>query len=397
MIRKVRDEYMNIGLFGFDFVSSNKGCEALTYTFLSMIERICADHKVVIYNFTYNDSLGKIPERYPNFKFEYVKINLKNPKYWITARNILSKCNAFFDATFGDGFSDIYGEKWNIKTDLIKQMVIWCKVPLILVPQTYGPYNNHKLEKWAMNIIRTSSLVYSRDNLSAKKLKEKADIDIKVASDMAFKLPYQETFYDLKSDKIKVGINISSLLWDSDWAKSNHFGLTVNYQEYHNKVIEELIQQGKYEIHIIPHVIDLEHPDSRENDYRICLKFKKKYGDRVIIAPPFETPIEAKSYISNMDIFIGSRMHATIGAISSGVATIPFSYSRKFEGLYGNIDYPYVISARSISTEEALINTQKWIDSYEQLQKKGKECVSNSIKKLDVFEQDILNVLKGRK
>ena len=162
-------------------------------------------------------------------------------------------------------------------------------------------------------------------------------------------------------------------------------------------MIEELIRQGKYEIHIIPHVIDLEHPDSRENDYRICLKFKKKYGDRVIIAPPFETPIEAKSYISNMDIFIGSRMHATIGAISSGVATIPFSYSRKFEGLYGNIDYPYVISARSISTEEALINTQKWIDSYEQLQKKGKECVSNSIKKLDVFEQDILNVLKGRK
>ena len=33
-------------------------------------------------------------------------------------------------------------------------------------------------------------------------------------------------------------------------------------------------------------------------------------------------------------------MHATIGAISSGVATIPFSYSRKFEGLFGNLEYP---------------------------------------------------------
>ena len=29
---------MIIGLFGFDFISSNKGCEALTYTFLSMME-----------------------------------------------------------------------------------------------------------------------------------------------------------------------------------------------------------------------------------------------------------------------------------------------------------------------------------------------------------------------
>lgn len=39
---------MIIGLFGFDFISSNKGCEALTYTFLSMMERY-----VVRKNFMY--------------------------------------------------------------------------------------------------------------------------------------------------------------------------------------------------------------------------------------------------------------------------------------------------------------------------------------------------------
>ena len=33
------------------------------------------------------------------------------------------------------------------------------------------------------------------------------------------------------------------------------------------------------------------------------------------------------------------RLDATIGSISSGVATIPFSYSRKFEGLFGNLEY----------------------------------------------------------
>lgn len=31
---------------------------------------------------------------------------------------------------------------------------------------------------------------------------------------------------------------------------------------------------------------------------------KKKYGDRIEIAPPFNTPIEAKSYIANMNIFM---------------------------------------------------------------------------------------------
>lgn len=44
--------------------------------------------------------------------------------------------------------------------------------------------------------------------------------------------------------------------------------------------------------------------NARENDYRVCLQLKKKYGDRIEIAPPFNTPIEAKSYIANMNIFI---------------------------------------------------------------------------------------------
>lgn len=192
-------------------------------------------------------------------------------------------CDVFFDATFGDGFSDIYGKKWNIKTDLIKQMVIWSGTPLVLVPQTYGPYNNLVLKKWAMRLIRKADLVYSRDNLSAKVIKEQSGVEIKVGSDMAFKLPYDRTKYKIDNERINIGINVSSLLWDSQWAKENHFGLTVDYKQYHIKILEWLIEQSKYKIHIIPHVIDLEQPNARENDYRVCLQLKKKYGDKIEI------------------------------------------------------------------------------------------------------------------
>ena len=310
---------MIIGLFGFDFTSSNKGCEALTYTFLSMMERLFDGEQLTVYNFTYNETLGIVPKQYPNIVFHQCNINLKNPEYWIKAFNTLKKCEAFFDATFGDGFSDIYGKKWNVKTDLIKQMVLWSGTPLVLVPQTYGPYSDALLKKWAMRLIRKADLVYSRDNISASIILEQSGTRIKVASDMAFKLPYDKSMYKFDNPKIKVGINVSSLLWDSTWAKENHFGLSVDYQQYHSELIEWLIKQSIYDIHIIPHVIDLSHPDARENDYRVCMELKERYNNRVIIAPPFDTPIEAKSYISNMDIFIGSRMHATIGAISSGV------------------------------------------------------------------------------
>ena len=35
-----------------------------------------------------------------------------------------------------------------------------------------------------------------------------------------------------------------------------------------------------------------------------------------------------------MDFFMGARMHATIGAFSSGVPVVPMAYSRKFNGLF---------------------------------------------------------------
>jgi hypothetical protein len=31
---------------------------------------------------------------------------------------------------------------------------------------------------------------------------------------------------------------------------------------------------------------------------------EEKYGDKIEIAPPFNTPIEAKSYIANMDVLL---------------------------------------------------------------------------------------------
>lgn len=386
---------MRIGLFGFEFMSSNKGCEALTYSFLDMISNIYTENTVEVYNFSYSNSMGLIPNIYKNILFKNFRLKFKSIFFWRNAIQSIKECDVFFDATYGDGFSDIYGKKWNVKTDLIKQIILWCKIPLVLVPQTYGPYTNRILEKWAVKLIRNARLVYSRDELSAQIIKERYGMNINVSSDMAFKLPYNKKIYQFKTDKIRIGINISSLLWDSEWSKDNYFNIKINYQEFHSTLIEYLISVGKYEIHIIPHVIDLEHSDSRENDYRVCLEIGEKYGSNIIVAYPFRTPIEAKSYISNMDIFIGSRMHATIGAISSGVATIPFSYSRKFEGLFGNLNYPYIISAKKISTEEALQLTKEWIENYYSLKKVGSIAKDIALKKLDNFEKDIKDLLKN--
>ena len=61
-----------------------------------------------------------------------------------------------------------------------------------------------------MRLIRKADLVYSRDNLSAKVIKEQSGVEIKVGSDMAFKLPYDRTKYKIDNGRINIGINVSS-------------------------------------------------------------------------------------------------------------------------------------------------------------------------------------------
>lgn len=105
--------------------------------------------------------------------------------------------------------------------------------------------------------------------------------------------------------------------------------------------------------------------------------------------PEFSNPIEAKSFISSMDIFIGARMHATIAAFSSGVATIPTAYSRKFAGLYETLDYKYVVDLTRDNTSEALQQTMRYVDAYLELRKSSKYSMQKVKKIYDAMEDKI--------
>lgn len=67
-------------------------------------------------------------------------------------------------------------------------------------------------------------------------------------------------------------------------------------------------------------------------------------------------------------------MHATIGALSAGIPVIPFSYSRKFEGLFSSLNYPYVLEGTKWTTKQAIAKTLTWIHSINDL----KSAVSQS-------------------
>lgn len=375
-----------IGLLGLSFTDPNKGCEALTYTFLNMLSRICPDTRIEIVCYVGSNDLGGIPEYFPQFDFKTFFLNIYSIRSWIDVYNDIKKCDCVFDGSYGDGFTGIYGTRRNFVQALRKQLVISANKPLYLLPQTYGLYK-FPFKNWSIGLIKKASFAYARDTRTAQSVGS----FVKVTSDMAFGLPYKPDMYRLVSKKLKIGINVSSLLWEKT---GDRFNLSVDYQKFYHKILDYLTGSENYEVHLIPHVVDLKNYDSPENDCKITDLLKGEYGDKVILAPSFKNTIEAKSYISNMDVFMGSRMHATIGAISSGVATIPFSYCHKFESLYGNIGYPYLIEATKVSTEDAYKTFISFLSIVDEMRIAGNKSVTKAKEMLNQFEMDLKSSLE---
>lgn len=380
---------MKIGLMGFEFVSPNKGCEALGYSFLSVISSKIGDTDT-IYNFS-GTQLGEIPSLYSNINFVNVKPTLKD--FSLKYIRTLSECDFIFDVTMGDSFSDIYSESfcnYLIKHKRLAELL--CK-SYVLLPQTYGPFSSVSACEKAKKVFDKADRIYCRDEMSQKLLLEKFHINNSIlSSDMAFILPYDKKAYQF-SEKMKIGINVSGLLYKGGFYSENQFGLVLEYPELVDHLISTL--SSSYEVHIIPHVIDL-NENAHDDDYKTCKMLHEKYP-ATILAPPFDTPIQAKSYISNMDIFIGSRMHSTIASFSSGVITIPISYSRKFEGLFGSLNYPYVINAKEETTESAFNRVMDYIVNKDKLGKTQKESLKAVETKNKYFKDSILELIDKEK
>lgn len=338
--------------------SGNMGVNALAYSALHVLEQIARDLEV---QFSYTllgtdcfeertDSIriGKkeVSFRFfPESHFSSLKGIVKHKGRGIVDADVL------VDLGEGDGFSDIYGFRRFRRNISPKIATLFLKKPYLLFPQTIGPFSNRTcrfISNWIMGRIPH---VYPRDRLSYDYLKKHyPNRSFREFLDMAFSLP----FNPVKSDptRCNVGINVSGLLWNAGASGSNPFGFQLDYKQLATHLLSRFSNEPNTTVHLISHVVsEIYH---HEDDYRVAKKIHADFPKTVLV-PPFRSPLDAKSYISGMDFFVGSRMHACIAAYSSAVPVFPIAYSRKFNGLFQqSLAYPYLGDPTKEKEEEIL-------------------------------------------
>lgn len=388
---------IDIGLFGAPVNNANLGCQALTYSVIDVLIRMCNRNNVHpkfhIFEFNPNETkkkmlcekLGISVENVEVHKFQILrnfKHCIKHPLQSIKFICQMRNCDFIIDLTEGDSFTDIYGHDRFYNLSFNKKIIEKMGIPFVLGPQTYGPFNDAKIKKYAKKIIEGAELVISRDEMSSEFIHSFCNKHIVIGTDLAFGLPYQASKVT-HNDKVLIGINPSGLLVSkkieaTDLVNTN----TVDYDKYLNLLINKLRSNNRVELHLISHVSDEAYETIGDINGVICHR-------------AFSNPIDVKNLIASMDIFIGARMHATIAAFSSGVATIPNAYSRKFSGLYSTIGYNRVIDLQSMTTEKALEITYTYIKDYVKLKQEVNKCRGHIQERYEFMEETLSNYIEN--
>lgn len=249
----------------------------------------------------------------------------------------------------GDGFSDIYGEwMWNSRLREIK-FAIKNESPLILLPQTIGPFKSTKILAEAKRIMEYASAVYLRDSKYIKELDEMG-IKYELTNDLSAYMKPEPWDIDIKPGSI--GINISGL------AYSNSFrdlaGQFAAYPELMTKLVQHFQKKGKT-VYLIPHAYGYNDPEWNNDDMISSREFYDSLQDKtnVILVDKDLTSPQVKYLISKMTFFIGTRMHANFAAIFTNVPVFGLAYSFKFQGAFENNGiYNRIAMINNISTTE---------------------------------------------
>ena len=244
----------------------------------------------------------------------------------------------------GDSFSDIYGAKRLSVLMACKLAAHAARIPLVVAPQTVGPFESPRFARLAAMSLRRSALVAARAEPSMRALERMGVTGAVLASDVALRLPFEPPAP--AAGPPRVGINVSGLLAQGGYTGRGEFGLRGDYPALMRRIASRLLARPERpEVHLVPHVLTC--PEGgREDDMAACREVARDVPG-CTLAPAFATPSEAKSYIAGMHLFAGARMHACIAALSAGVPVVPMAYSRKFAGLFGSLGYAHTVDCRS--------------------------------------------------
>lgn len=245
----------------------------------------------------------------------------------------LSSFDLVLDTRAGDSFTDIYGMRRLLQMSVISEFARQAGIPVVLGPQTIGPFRSARARLLARRVLKKSDMVMTRDPKSAEvaaKLGRAADV---VATDVVFALPRPEV-----TRSRDVVLNVSGLLWE----ENPH----VPFRHYRDTVVNlvrTLEAEGR-SVSLLTHVLPAPTKAATDSDLHAVQSLDRVLGgSRELLVP--NDLWDVRNIAASASVVVGARMHACLNALSVGTPALPMAYSRKFAPLFEALGWKHTVDA----------------------------------------------------
>lgn len=205
---------LNIILGNAPINNGNRGCVALSYTSMYLIDKVLSEanlaYKLYLPDASYpTDGVYTIDIAGKQMEYEQIPYTVaisnkdrlkKLVKYKKSCRahGIFRNADYILDIGQGDSFADIYGK---VRFDLINKIhreALKFHKPYCLLPQTIGPFKDPAIKAQAVKAIAGADMVMARDKQSYDYVINNVpqQKNVKEYIDVAFFLPYKQMTFD---------------------------------------------------------------------------------------------------------------------------------------------------------------------------------------------------------
>jgi colanic acid/amylovoran biosynthesis protein len=232
--------------------------------------------------------------------------------------------------------------------------------PFYIYPQSFGPLGRRwegSLLRW---ILGKARIVMVRESASMQLLQETLQFQhprLYLLPDIAFAfhgamVPAAESWLcdhgiDISSERPLLGL--TTINWG---AQNRNFFKQAEYENACAGAIRYFVSQLSGKVILFPQVTGpSENSDDRIPACRIISKLAD-ISDSILLVEQQLSPDLIKTLYGQMDVFIGTRMHSNIFALSEGVPIIAIGYMHKTQGIAAMIGLDrWVLDIREIDQD----------------------------------------------
>ena len=383
----------------------NKGAQAMSFITVDQIRRKFPDRKIIL--FSSKDYAEKTEKEKARYRFEILPFpgvgeisslctGLLHKRYAKRDEKLFARYNEIFSHT--DALLDIsgyaLGSNWkeNINRAYLLRLVLTkhYKIPVYLMPQSFGPFDYSGVKGWLFSAALKHYLKYpkkimAREETAKKYLEGKYKLkNVIKTPDMVLQnkgIDYENVFYDqpavcvpdVKSGSVAIIPN----------SKNNKFGDESALLGLYRIIIDYLLAM-QANVYLIYHAVE---------DLAICEKIKASFyadSEQVIVITEELSCADYEEIVPSFDFIIASRYHSIIHAYKEGIPAVVLGWAYKYRelaGLYGQTGFCFDV-------REAL-DGQKLICALEDMQKNHVQY-SEKIKKITdkIQSENVFDLIK---